>query len=64
MTIPEAIKRLVSLSKEKGFITYDDVNNVLPDDLGPEELDELYNLLLRQKVNIVESTKTDDFSHN
>ncbi|MGD8878501.1 MAG: RNA polymerase sigma factor region1.1 domain-containing protein, partial [Syntrophobacterales bacterium] len=29
----EDLRRLISIGKEKGYLTYDEVNSVLPDEL-------------------------------
>ena len=39
------VKQLISLSKEKGYLTYEEVHDVLPPDLvSPQQLDELIAL--------------------
>ncbi len=55
----EAIKILLHLAHENGHITYDDINDVLPDGLTPDELDELYTKLRAMDVEIVENPDVD-----
>ena len=38
----ETIKALVLLAHEQGHVTYDDVNDLVPDGVSPDALDELY----------------------
>src|SRR6185437_1351779 len=37
--LAETIKTLLHLAHENGHITYDDINDVLPDGLSPDDLD-------------------------
>ena len=39
--LAETIKTLLHLAHENGHVTYDDINDVLPEGMSPEELDEL-----------------------
>src|SRR6266404_6298890 len=43
--LTETIKTLMHLAHEHGHVTYDDINDVLPDGLSPDDLDELYTKL-------------------
>ena len=40
--LTETIKTLLGLQQENGYVTYDDINDILPDNLSPDDLDELY----------------------
>ena len=51
--LTETIKTLVHLGQEHGYVTYDDVNDVLPDNLSPEDLDALLTKLRSLDVEIV-----------
>ena len=55
----EALKILLQLARENGRITYDEINEVLPDGLTPDELDELYTKLRNMDVEIVEDADAD-----
>src|SRR5215467_12077778 len=50
--LAETIKTLLHLAHENGHITYDDINDVLPEGLSPEDLDELYTKLRGLDVEI------------
>ena len=41
LDLTETIKALLHLSQEHGYVTYDDINDVLPDGLDPDDLDEV-----------------------
>ena len=41
----EGLKELLILGKERGYLLYDEINAVLPDDMhSGEELDEIFEL--------------------
>ena len=50
----ETIKTLVRVAREHGHVTYDDINEVLPDGLWLEDLDDLYTRLRNLDVEIVD----------
>jgi RNA polymerase primary sigma factor len=42
----EEVAQLISLAKEKGYLDYEDVNEILPEELtGSEEIDEVFTML-------------------
>ena len=50
------IRQLIILGKEKGYLLYDEVNNILPAGLtSPEELDELFSALGSAGIEVVDS---------
>ncbi|HEX9047905.1 MAG TPA: RNA polymerase sigma factor region1.1 domain-containing protein, partial [Verrucomicrobiae bacterium] len=51
--LTETIKTLLHLSQEHGYITYDDINDILPDNLSPEDLDVVLSKLRSLDVEIV-----------
>ncbi len=51
--LTETIKTLLHLAQEHGYITYDDINDILPDNLSPEDLDALLSKLRSLDVEIV-----------
>lgn len=52
--IPE-VKQLISLGKEKGFLTFDEINEILPDDVvSSEMIDEILMLLVQLKIDIID----------
>lgn len=55
-----AIKELIDLSKEQGFVTYDDLSEVLGDEaLNPATADEVIQRLLAVEVEVIESAPED-----
>jgi len=51
--LTETVKTLLHLAQEHGYITYDDINDILPDNLNPEDLDALLTKLRSLDVEIV-----------
>jgi RNA polymerase primary sigma factor len=51
--LTETIKTLLQLAQDHGYVTYDDINDILPDNLSPEELDSLLTKLRNLDVEIV-----------
>ncbi|MCB1051000.1 MAG: RNA polymerase sigma factor RpoD [Acidobacteria bacterium] len=53
--IPKEIQDLLETGKEKGFLTYDEINENLPEDLvTPEELDELYHHIENLGIELID----------
>src|SRR5438876_1384557 len=58
--LTEKIKELVRLAQEQGYLTYNDINDALPDAMiTPEELDEIYIKLRNLEVEIVDQAEVD-----
>ncbi|MEI6783440.1 MAG: RNA polymerase sigma factor region1.1 domain-containing protein, partial [Verrucomicrobiota bacterium] len=55
----ETIKTLLHLAHEHGHVTYDDINDILPDGLLPENLDDLYTKLRNLDVEIVDHAEVE-----
>jgi RNA polymerase primary sigma factor len=56
------VKKLISMGEEKGFLTYDDVNEILPSDVtSPEEIDDIIMLFGEKNIEIIDSEKGEKF---
>ncbi len=54
--IDRSIDQLVSLGKKKGYLTYDEINHFLSEELSkPEELEAVFEELDQKKVSILET---------
>ncbi|MCD8554684.1 RNA polymerase sigma factor RpoD [Seleniivibrio sp.] len=50
------VKNIIALGKEKGFLTFDEINENLPDDILTTELiDEIMMLLAQLKIDVIDS---------
>jgi RNA polymerase primary sigma factor len=57
LTHVSEINKLISLGKEKGYLTYEEVNDVLPSDVvTPEQIDDLMHLFGENGIDIVDTT--------
>src|ERR1017187_3160117 len=57
--LTEPIKTLLHINQEHGYVTYDDINDVLPDGLTPDDLDTLYTKLRTLEVEIVDQAEVE-----
>ncbi len=56
ITDSSEINQLISLGKEKGYLTYEEVNDVLPSDVvAPEQIDDLMHLFGENEIDIVDT---------
>jgi len=52
------IKKLIDTGKEKGYLTYDQVNDLIPHDVhSPEDLDDLLTTIGTQGIEVLEGPK-------
>jgi len=52
------IKKLIDAGKEKGYLTYDQVNDLIPHDVhSPEDLDDLLTTIGTQGIDVLEGPK-------
>jgi RNA polymerase primary sigma factor len=52
------IKKLIDAGKEKGYLTYDQVNDLIPGDIqSPDDLDDLLTTIGTQGIDVLDATK-------
>jgi len=52
------LKRLITLGEEKGFLTYDDVNDMLPSDVvSSDQIDDIIILFGEKNIDIIDTDK-------
>src|SRR5271168_4317755 len=57
----DGLKALLEQGKEKGFLTYDQVNDHLPDDdTNPEKIDQILILLEDQGIELIEESEAEE----
>jgi RNA polymerase primary sigma factor len=55
------VNQLISLGKEKGYLTYEEVNDVLPANLvAPEQIDDLMHIFGENEIEIVDTATKGD----
>src|SRR3954467_7305032 len=63
--IDKDLKELVATGKAQGYLTYDQVNEYLPDEaVNPEKLDNLLVALEEVGIELVSEAPKDDFDSN
>jgi RNA polymerase primary sigma factor len=56
-----SVKRMVKLAKKRGYITYEEVNEVLPDGQSdPDQIEDVLAQLSEMGINVVEAEETDE----
>ena len=54
----EDLRQLISIGKEKGYLTYDEVNSVLPDELvSSEKIDDMMMIFDEMDIEVVDSSQ-------
>jgi RNA polymerase primary sigma factor len=57
----QAVKKMIAKAKERGYITYDELNKVLPpDDVSSEQIEDTMTLLSEMGINVVENEESED----
>ncbi|MCA8883114.1 MAG: RNA polymerase sigma factor RpoD, partial [Rhodobacteraceae bacterium] len=56
-----AVKKMIGEAKERGFITYDQLNQVLPpDQVSSEQIEDVMSMLSEMGINIIEEEEAED----
>src|SRR6056297_4113848 len=56
-----AVKRMITAAREKGFITYDQLNQVLPpDQVSSEQIEDVMSMLSEMGINIIEEEEGEE----
>ncbi|MEI7673553.1 MAG: RNA polymerase sigma factor region1.1 domain-containing protein, partial [Deltaproteobacteria bacterium] len=54
----DEFKKLITLGEEKGFLTYDDVNDLLPSDvISSDQIDDIIMLFGEKNIDIIDTDK-------
>ncbi|MCR9256346.1 MAG: RNA polymerase sigma factor RpoD [Alphaproteobacteria bacterium] len=60
-----AVKQLIKKGKERGFITYDELNKALPpDQMSSEQIEDVMTALSEMGVNVVENEEAEEANDN
>src|SRR4051795_12801172 len=61
LKLDEGLKALIESGKEKGYLTYSQVNDYLPDDaVNPEKLDQLLVLLEEEGIELIDESEAEE----
>ncbi len=58
-SLNQKIKQLVQTGKEKGYLTYEELNDILPDDadISPEKIDDILMMLDELGIDLIDETE-------
>ncbi|MBV9859793.1 MAG: RNA polymerase sigma factor RpoD [Alphaproteobacteria bacterium] len=60
-TVAAAIKKMVARGKERGYVTYDELNAALPQDqVSSEQIEDTMTMLSELGVNVIESEESEE----
>ncbi len=60
--VQEKLRELIKLAKEQGYLTFDDLNEALPDNLNdPDEMETIMGRLRSMEIEIIEASDVDRF---
>ena len=60
-TVAAAIKKMLARGKERGYLTYDELNAALPhDQVSSEQIEDTMTMLSELGVNLIESEESDE----
>src|SRR5690554_1002078 len=56
-----AVKRMMGRAKERGYVTYDELNQVLPtDQVSSEQIEDVMATLSEMGISVIEGEETED----
>ena len=56
-----AVKRMITAAKKRGYVTFDELNEVLPSDSNtPDQIEDIMSMLSEMGINVIESEEADD----
>src|SRR6201987_947888 len=62
LDLQERVRDMVKLAKEQGYVTYDDINEALPENMAdPEEMELLISRLRAMEVDIIDASEVDRY---
>ena len=57
----QAVKRMIKTAKQRGYVTYDELNEVLPsDEVSSEQIEDTMSMLSEMGINVVESEEAEE----
>ncbi len=60
--VQEKLRELIKLAKEQGYLTYDDLNEALPDNVNdPDEMETIMSRLRTMEIEIIDASDVDRF---
>ena len=64
-TLGAAVKKMVTKGKERGYVTYDELNTALPpEDVSSEQIEDTMAMLSEMGINVVENEEQEDAAND
>ncbi len=61
VVIKKSLDKLIAIGKKKGYLTYDEVNDVLPEDIvSSDDIDAIFETLNNEDIQIVDNELTEE----
>ncbi|MEI6562416.1 MAG: RNA polymerase sigma factor RpoD [Verrucomicrobiota bacterium] len=58
----EKLRELIKLAKEQGYLTFDDLNEALPDSVNePDEMEAIFTRLRGMEIDIIDASQVDSY---
>ena len=59
------VQHLISVGKEKGYLTYDELNNALPEDfVSSDEMDSIMIMFGEMEIDIVDQIEEENYQRD
>ncbi len=56
-----AVKRMIKAAKKRGFVTYDELNDVLPsEEVSSEQIEDILSMLNEMGINVIEAEEAEE----
>jgi RNA polymerase primary sigma factor len=60
--VQDKLRDLIRLAKEQGYLTFDDLNEALPDTVNePDEMETILNRLRGMEIDIIDASQVDRY---
>ena len=60
-SLNQEVKKMISAAKERGYVTYDEINKVLPqDELSSEQIEDIMAGLSEMGINVIDSEDSEE----
>ena len=57
----QAVKKMIKVAKQRGYITYDELNEVLPsDEVSSEQIEDIMSMLSEMGINVIDSEEAEE----
>lgn len=57
----QAVRRMIKLAKERGYVTYDELNDVLPsEEFSSEQIEDILGQLSEMGINVIDSEEAEE----